>query len=344
MGYVRIGLIALVALSLGSSGLATGYTTATYTNGTNSVKVTLYATSSSSVQAATTKGTNCANPTGCGYALPTAKVGSNAALVYWQGGTLPSGGTNPLTFTLGTGAGLHAYDQYAPCTFCNPNSFTSPEPWRSPSGDRGYILSANDTATSPLATVGIKITPTTSGAYFSALSFYWGSVDPWNTVIFTDAANSADTVYVTGSNLSSQGVSVPCTVPANCTSASYNNTDVVVLFQVGLLSDGKTLGDSWSSIQLLSCEATGTSGPLTTPCSPAFEIDQLQYARTSCTSYGVPLGCTAPVTQSGETTSPTPEPTSLLLLGSGIAGIAGRLRRKAVAQNRACPPLFPRRP
>lgn len=318
MGYVRTGIFVLVVLAFGIlSHSASATCTAnpcTYSNGNNQVKVQYYVlpnppTVDNSVTQIAGGSTHCPSPNtlGCGYALVSSVLGSSAAWVNWQGGTLPSGNSNPLTFTLGSGAALHAYDPMAPCASCGVNG--SSKPWRSPTADYGYILSANDTASS--ATAGIKITPTTSGHYFSALSFYWGSVDPWNEIIFKDSNDTptaSTDVTITGSNLANQGVSVPCTVPANCTSTIFNNTDVVVDFKAG--------GDSWSSIQLLSC-----NGAQTPTCQPAFEIDNLQYILTTSTG-------SAAVSFSDGNQSPVPEPTGLLLMSTGVMGIAGWLRRK----------------
>ena len=322
MGYVRIGIFGVVVLAFGTlSHSASATCTAntnpcTYTNGNNQVKVQYYAlpappSTSTSVTQIAGGSTHCPSPNtrGCGYALVSSLLGTGASWVDWQTGSLPS---NFLTFTLGSGAALHAYDQYAPCTFCNLNSATSPEPWRSPQGDYGHILIANDTA-SP-ATTGIKITPTSSGKYFSALSFYWGSVDPWNEIIFKDAVSPYPTVTITGSNLQNQGVCVPAISSTNCGFTNYDNTDVVVDFKVGLIPGTTTLGDPWSSVQLLSC-----GGAQTPRCQPAFEIDNLQYILTSTL---------APASFGEGNQSPVPEPTGLLLMSTGIMGIAGWMRRR----------------
>ena len=316
MGYVRI--VGLVVLLLGSSNLFAGYTVGTYANGNNVVKVTI--TDPSTTNACTY--TNAQNTlTDCGYAENIAL----ATAPKWHAG--PGGKTDSaflnnldskVSYTLATTAGLHPYDPNAPCAACSPTG--GMEAWRTPSSDYGYILSTNDGSAS--STGGITITGTTvktTTQYFQRVSFYWGSVDPWNEIIFTDAANSTK-VTVTGSDLKSQGVSVPCTVPANCTPNSYNNTDVLVDFQVGTTcypnSPPCTVhsGDSWSSIQLLSCD-----GAQTPTCAPAFEIDNLEYLLTTTK---------APVSFGLVSQSPVPEPTGLLLMSTGVIGIAGWLRRK----------------
>jgi len=319
MGYVRVSIFVLVILAFGilshsaSATCTANSNPCTYSNGNNAVKVQYYAlpappaTSTTYVTSVAGNTTACPNGIGCGYALFSSVLGTGASGVNWQSGTLPS---NSLTFTLGLGAGLHLYDPVAPSTA---------KPWRSPLSDHGYILSANDTA-SP-ATAGITITPTSSGKYFSALSFYWGSVDPWNEIIFKDAVSPYPTVTITGSNLQNQGVCVPAISSTNCGFTNYDNTDVVVDFKVGLIPGTTTLGDPWSSVQLLSC-----GGAQTPRCQPAFEIDNLQYILT---------GTLAPVSFGLGNQSPVPEPTGLLLMSTGIMGIAGWLRRRVVLKDRA---------
>ncbi len=305
MGCVSSRIVGLALLALGSSAASASYTYATYTVGTNTVGVTLYAPTNTTKISPPSGSLECtySGSTGCGYG----EVLAGATDPDWHAGRgsyssdtafLNSLDTH-VNYSLGTGAALYAYDPSAP----SPS-----KPWRSPSSDWGHILSTDDGTTS---STGIQITAqkvSNTQYYFSEVSFYWGSVDPWNTVILTDSAGKA--VYISGIDLHSQGVCVPAYSTSGCISA-YDNTDVVVDFNAG--------GNAWRSIQLVSCEATATNGTLTTPCNPAFEIDNLEYTTTTAAG---PFGGL------GEgNNSPTPEPTSLLLMGTGVVAIAKSLRR-----------------
>ena len=304
---------------LGTSSLSAS---ACHTFGSSSkaqVCVTLYQTSSPSVYQVTYPGTAIGVQVNAGYAV---KVGGGNlfngrngwhAFPYQTGNTTAQAYLNSLSgttrpkFALGAGASLYPFDPAAP---------KSTELWRNPSGDQESILSTSSIPNGVVNNGTITITPPSS-QYFSTISFYWGSVDPWNTVTFTGSDSKADTVTVTGADLSTY---LNANVPDNCgiyngqpgytgctgSSTVYNNSNYVVEFQYANFT--------WQSVSLSACGPTGN--PPVNACQPAFEIDNFAYLLT------------ASPTTSFHQFAATPEPSSMLLLGTGMACIAGLLRRK----------------
>jgi len=96
-----------------------------------------------------------------------------------------------------------------------------------------------------------------------------------------------------------------------------------VLIDFAALPDSNGKIDPFTSVTFSSCNPL-TSGQggyvagLTSTCASAFELDNLQFLFATCSS----SGCTGP------TLAPVPEPSSIALLGPGIAGIFLLVRRK----------------
>jgi PEP-CTERM motif len=153
----------------------------------------------------------------------------------------------------------------------------------------------------------------TSCSYcITQLAFYWGSVDYWNHITFTDV-NGYQTTF-TGCDLPGffQANSVCTTNSGIYPNGKSNTQSAMVDFQVFA---GHYV---WQSVTLHSD-------------APAFEFDNLAWAKLAagaplCTSVGTFVcSATGPVTAPPR---PTPEPASMFLMGTGIAGIALLLRRK----------------
>ena len=190
----------------------------------------------------------------------------------------------------------------------NTGPFGSPvDLFRNPYGDNGYFLSIPGPA-------GFTISAP-SGYYFSGFAFYWGSVDPWNAVKFTPSSGPAVTVYGTDLGFSFQD-------PSHTIPTSTPNMDSATIGFVPNLSTDP----NWSSVTFTAC--SDPAGSLSGACYPAFEIDNLQFTLTTSATASVygPNFALSP--------SATPEPSSMLLLGTAIAGLALLLRRKFPRQGR----------
>jgi PEP-CTERM motif len=197
-------------------------------------------------------------------------------------------GTQHLSFSLGSNANLTQGG-----TGSNVNLFREPV-----SDDAYYLYTPGKSA--------ITITPP-SGQYFSAFDFYWGSVDTWNSITFTDTSGNTTTVY--GTDLSSSGfiISDP---NHTCTSFSCADVTSATIGFTPYCTTGQNpvCAPNWKSISFSACNSSGV-------CYPAFEFDNLQF-KLSSNLVGAP------------TYSPTPEPSSMLLLGSGLGSVGVLLRRK----------------
>jgi hypothetical protein len=175
--------------------------------------------------------------------------------------------------------------------------------FRNPVNDAGYFLSA---AGSGMLSDKITISAP-SGKYFSAFDLYWGSVDPWNSVTFNPSGGACNTTNIC---TTVYGTDLGFTIAdLNHTSSTGNQNSATIEFTP---VSGKS---NWHSITFTACSDPSDTA-LTHPgiCYPAFELDNLQFKLTS-----VP---------STPGLAPVPEPSSMVLLGSGFASVALLLRRK----------------
>lgn len=182
------------------------------------------------------------------------------------------------------------------------------QPWRPPTGDNGWFLSSPDPS---------KITMTfPSGYYVKNFSFEWGSVDPWNTVTFTRSDNTTTTFYAC--DLALSGFK-PSAFAFAYNSNGVDMSSILVNFQVPSKSP------AWTAITFSNTSkptgATDSTCKAATYPTSSFEFDNFEWKRNS--------GPTASlVGPASNLASATPEPSSMLLLGTGVAGIASLLRRK----------------
>jgi hypothetical protein len=164
-----------------------------------------------------------------------------------------------------------------------------------PISDNGYFLSTADSTNTP----GIKIdfsNPIHNG--IKDFAMYWGSVDPWNTITFTDT-NGATHIF--------SGSQIPGYNSFN--QNGDNTTSILVHFSV------PAGGKPWTQVAFTSCYTTSNHRVV---CEPAFEFDNMEWKNA-------PLTCCSVTT---DTSSPVPEPSALIMLAAAIICGAGWLRRR----------------
>ena len=230
--------------------------------------------------------------TQCGYLYTATGNGWNSLNSSYGWHAYGGSGAQSFLNTLTSGTGLAITLTAGVSDLQNQSIFGQ---YYAPTNDNGYYMYTSDSA--PTGTPGITFDFSSSGpGYISKFAFYWGSVDPWNTIIFTD--NNGGTETVSGADL-------------NYSTYANNTYSMVSEFEPAI---GATfLG--FQKVQFLSC----TSNLLGATCQPAFEFDNIEWFIPGPSANGA---------GTQRTPSPVPEPAGLFLLGTGVAGIAGWLRRR----------------
>lgn len=266
----------------------------------------------------------------CGYKLTPGLLKSvdwhnypttpgQTAQAYLNALTLTSGTSlkfvlaNPPTGSIHTGTDLHWYDS----TEASPT-----EPWRHPVNDYGYYLSTYNKTNTPGITIcagSVTNCPSASNPNWSGstgisfLSFYWGSIDPWDQIGFCSASGAC--TYVYGDDL--PGFSINDRTPHG-NGPLPNIFGAVAAFNPTCSPVGCT-PKPWAYVTFTSCDRNGN-------CNPAFEIDNLLFSTSS-------TNCCGPITGGGSLPG-APEPSGILLFGTAAAGATGVLRHRARSRRR----------
>jgi hypothetical protein len=215
---------------------------------------------------------------------------------------------SPFQFTLTGNATLH---------MGTPNPVNL---YRAPANDNGWFLSTPDSSSSITIQFGssklVNNVWHCSGSCITGFDFYWGSVDTWNKVTFTDQNGNTTSFY--GSDLGMCGIST--SADGSCfpfTDPSHNNPGNPDLIPALIDFSPGGSASAWQSVTITSSDSAGNY-------YPAFELDNLEF---TCNDTSTCDPNTFPSLTSFAS-SPTPEPSSVLLLGTSIAGISMLLRRR----------------
>ena len=185
----------------------------------------------------------------CGFFYPASGLSSLTGAYGWHGYTgLPGNSSSSQTYLNSLNSEV-SFSITSSAALYNNNGTAIGLPWRSPTDDHGYFLSTNNATTTPGITLNFQYPVKT-------FAFYWGSVDTWNTIVFTDTRGIQHTF--TGFDLTQttpMGFGFPsCGNPAVCPDMS----------SISVRFDVPQHQYPWTSVSFSSCNAWGH-------CQPAFE-------------------------------------------------------------------------